>query len=80
MKNLFEIDDPLLIEALAFLPETVHTPVGEELVFPGWDKRPTLQMPQIDASLIDACREKQMRTLPSMQAVVPPSTKEKRSL
>lgn len=58
----------------SMLTETVTTPVGEEVVFPGWSSHPTLEMPVIDPSLIAACRDLPP-TVPAMRAVVPPPRK-----
>jgi hypothetical protein len=63
----------------SILTETVATPVGEEVVFPGWNTRPTVQMQSVDPVLLAACRDLP-KTVPSMRAVVPPSERAKGSL
>lgn len=77
--KLFTLDEVGDDSPISVLTETVTTPVGEEVVFPGWSTRPTLQMRAIDPSLIAACRDLPP-TVPSMKAVVAPSTRLKGSI
>lgn len=69
--KLLELDEPGEEISNTLLTETVTTPVGEEVVFPGWNTYPTLEMPAIDPALIAACRDLPP-TVPAMRAVVPP--------
>jgi hypothetical protein len=74
--TLFTLDEPA---PSSVLTEVVATPTGDEVVFPGWQTRPTVQMKAIDASLLAACRDLP-KTVPSMRAVVPPSERPKGSV
>lgn len=52
--------------------EVVPTPIGEEIVYPGWDRHPTVQMKAISPELIAKCRELP-KTVQSMRAItIPP--------
>ena len=54
--------------------EIVNTPTGKEIVNPGWDHYPTVQMKAISPELIAQCRERELpKTVRSMRAVtIPP--------
>lgn len=82
--KLFDLDDVEEEDVTMFAakidsiqPESVVTPTGEELVFPGWDKKPTIELARIDQALIDACKDRQKKTVRAMRAVIPPLVRHK---
>ena len=76
--DLFNLDDiapdstPLTLSPIE--AEVVNTPLGKEIVNPGWDHYPTVQMKAISPELIAQCRPLELpKTVRSMRAVtVPP--------